>query len=237
MTWPSGLPRATTMAERPCFVTDRKWCGWLAALMASMAICVLPSVPFLKPTGIERPDESWRCTWLSVVRAPMAPHETRSAMYCGVIVSRNSHPAGRPFSARSSSRPRASSRPSLTLNVLSRCGSLMSPFHPTVVRWLLEVDAHDEHQRVLELGADGQQLARVLARRLDVVDRARPHDDDQAIVLAAQHLGDGGARVGDGRRGGLRQRQVLHEDRGRDERPDALDPEVVGGVEHGSRRI
>ena len=54
-------------------VTDRKWCGWLAARMASTAIFRLPSVPFLKPTGQDRPEASSRCTWLSVVRAPMAP--------------------------------------------------------------------------------------------------------------------------------------------------------------------
>lgn len=35
-------------------------------------------------------------TWLSVVRAPMAPQATRSAVYCGEIVSRNSVPHGTP---------------------------------------------------------------------------------------------------------------------------------------------
>jgi hypothetical protein len=43
----------------------------------------LPSVPFLKPTGQDRPDASSRCTCDSVVRAPMAPQLIRSAMYCG----------------------------------------------------------------------------------------------------------------------------------------------------------
>ncbi len=71
--------------------------------MASTAIFTLPSVPFLNPTGHDRPDASSRCTWLSVVRAPIAPQETRSAMYCGVIMSRNSHPAGSPMLLMSSS--------------------------------------------------------------------------------------------------------------------------------------
>ena len=53
-----------------------------------------PEVPFLKPTGQETPETSWRWTWLSVVRAPMAPQLTRPAMYCGEIMSRNSVPAG-----------------------------------------------------------------------------------------------------------------------------------------------
>ena len=94
MTWQSGLPRVATIADSPCLVTDRKWCGWPAAWIASIAIWMLPSVPFLNPTGTDRPDASSRCTWLSVVRAPIAPQLTRSAMYCGVIVSRNSQPGG-----------------------------------------------------------------------------------------------------------------------------------------------
>ena len=80
-----------------------------------------PEVPFLNPIGIERPEASSRCSCdlkvahmsmataaactcmsstapitHSVVRAPMAPQEIRSAMYCGETVSRNSVPAGRP---------------------------------------------------------------------------------------------------------------------------------------------
>jgi hypothetical protein len=42
---------------------------------------MLPAVPFLNPTGIERPEASWRWIWLSVVRAPIAPHATTSEMY------------------------------------------------------------------------------------------------------------------------------------------------------------
>ncbi len=109
---------------------------WLAAAArtASSAICTLPSVPFLKPTGIERPEPSWRWIWLSVVRAPIAPHETVSEMYCGVIGSRNSHPTGSPSSITASSNPRAQRRPVLTSPESSRCGSLIIPFHPVVVR-------------------------------------------------------------------------------------------------------
>src|SRR5690606_41948126 len=52
-------------------------------LMASAAILMLPSVPFLSPTGHDRPEASSRCTCDSVVRAPIAPQLTRSAIYCG----------------------------------------------------------------------------------------------------------------------------------------------------------
>ncbi len=43
-----------------------------------------------------QPEASSRWIWLSVVRAPIAAQDTRSAMYCGVVMSRNSVPAGRP---------------------------------------------------------------------------------------------------------------------------------------------
>ena len=67
-----------------------------AAVQPSIATLRSPSVPFLNPTGIDRPDASWRWIWLSVVRAPMAPQLIRSAMYCGLIGSRNSVAVGRP---------------------------------------------------------------------------------------------------------------------------------------------
>ena len=54
-----------------------KACGAAAARTASTATWTLPSVRFLKPIGIERPEPSWRWIWLSVVRAPIAPQATR----------------------------------------------------------------------------------------------------------------------------------------------------------------
>ncbi len=115
MTWQSSLPLVETMAEWPALVTERKWWVAAAALMASTAILMLPSVPFLKPTGQDRPEASSRCTCDSVVRAPMAPQLMRSAVYCGVMVSRNSVAAGRPSSFISHSSLRARRRPSLIL--------------------------------------------------------------------------------------------------------------------------
>src|SRR2546430_9914621 len=66
MMWQSSLPRVCTIATWPLLCTDRKWCFWRAARIASTAILTFPSVPFLKPTGADRPDASSRCTWLSV---------------------------------------------------------------------------------------------------------------------------------------------------------------------------
>ena len=93
-----------------------------------------PSVPFLKPTGQDRPEAIWRWIWLSVVRAPIAPQATRSAMYWGVITSRNSQAVGRPRALMSSSTRRARASPSLMWKLPSSAGSLISPFQPTVVR-------------------------------------------------------------------------------------------------------
>ncbi len=94
----------------------------------------LPSVPFLNPMGNDTPLASSRCSCDSVVRAPIAPHEIRSEMYCGEIVSSSSDPTGTPDSVRSHSSCRARRRPLLILNDPSMSGSLIKPFHPTVVR-------------------------------------------------------------------------------------------------------
>lgn len=87
--------------------------------MASMAIDTFPSVPFLNPTGTERPEASSRWIWDSVVRAPIAPQETRSPKNWGVKVSRNSQPQGIPVSLMVRRRERAIRRPLLIWKELS----------------------------------------------------------------------------------------------------------------------
>ena len=134
ITWPSGLPVVCRIAGVPLWSTPAKECVAAAARTASTATWTLPSVRFLKPTGIDRPEPSWRWIWLSVVRAPIAAHETVSEMYCGVIGSRNSQPTGRPRRRTSSSSSRAARTPASTSPEPSRCGSLMRPFQPVVVR-------------------------------------------------------------------------------------------------------
>ena len=136
MRWQSGLPVGRDDRRR-ALLGDRQETGAGArpTRIASMATCTLPSVPFLKPTGIDRPDASSRWIWLSVVRAPIAPQATRSAMNCGVIGSRNSVPAGSPMSRRSIEQAARQAQPLVDRgSVPSRCGSLMRPFQPTVVR-------------------------------------------------------------------------------------------------------
>src|SRR4029450_4838042 len=93
-----------------------------------------PSVLFLKPPGHDSPDASCRWIWLSVVRAPIAPQHTRSPKYCGEIGSRYSVPVATPRSISDRNRLRAVRRPRVMSYELLRCGSLIRPFQPTVVR-------------------------------------------------------------------------------------------------------
>ena len=66
------------MAERPWSFTPRKLWGRAAERMAFTAASRSPSVPFLKPTGVERPEDISRWVCDSEVRAPMAVQVTRS---------------------------------------------------------------------------------------------------------------------------------------------------------------
>ncbi len=102
--------------------------------MAFNATCKPPSVPFLKPIGIDRPDAISRWVWLSVVRAPTATQDRASAMYCGDTGSRASLAAGMPLLARSNNSFRPRSKPVTISKVPSKWGSLIMPFQPTVVR-------------------------------------------------------------------------------------------------------
>lgn len=121
------------MAATPCLVTPMKWWEWDAAWHASTATPNVPSVPFLKPIGKDRPDASSLCSWDSVVLAPMAPKESRSARYCGEMVSSISEPIGTPVLVKFTNSCLALCRPLLMLKVLLTSGSLINPFQPTVV--------------------------------------------------------------------------------------------------------
>ena len=84
--------------------------------------------------GKESPLASSRWSWDSVVRAPMAPREMRSARNWGEMVSSISLAMGMPELVRSTKSCRDTRRPLLILNVSSMSGSLIRPFQPTVVR-------------------------------------------------------------------------------------------------------
>ena len=122
------------MLVRPFWLMPRKLCGLAADFMALIATSMLPSVPFLKPTGVDRPLAISRWVCDSVVRAPIAYQLIRSARYWGESGSSASDPAGSPRCANASRSSRASVMPSSMRNVSSMCGSLMNPFQPAEVR-------------------------------------------------------------------------------------------------------
>ncbi len=91
-------------------------------------------MPFLKPSGVDKPLAISRWVCDSVVRAPIAVQVIRSDRYCGVIGSSASVAVGRPVSARYSNSSRAMCRPFSIWKESSMSGSLINPFQPTVVR-------------------------------------------------------------------------------------------------------
>ena len=122
---------------------------------------------FLKPIGIDSPEASWRWTWLSVVRAPIAPQVTASAMYCGLIGSRNSQPAGRPRAEHvEQAAARARRSPSVDVEAAVQAGIVDQALPAHRGARLLEVDPHDDQGS----SASG---ATVAARPLRVVEGGR----------------------------------------------------------------
>ena len=98
---------------------------------------------------------------------------------------------------------------------------------------LLEVDAHDHAEVPGHLVGQGPEPAPVVERRHGVVDRARPDHHDEPVVLAVEDARDLLAAAADGHGGRLAERELLEQDRRRQERPEALDAEVAGRLEHG----
>ena len=123
---------------------------------ASTATWTSPSVRFLKPTGIERPEPSWRWIWLSVVRAPIAPQETASEMYCGVIGSRNSHADRQPEVEHLEQQRARHAQARVDVAGAVQVGVVDQALPAGRRARLLEVDAHRDQQVVA-------QLARALA--------------------------------------------------------------------------
>ena len=150
--WIAGTPLSSIPA---------KACEAPAARTASTATWTSPSVRFLKPIGIERPEPSWRWIWLSVVRAPIAPQATASEMYCGVIGSRNSQPIGSPVSRIWSSsvarQPQAGVDVGGAVEVRVVDQALPADRGPR----LLEVDPHHDQQVLAELA---RRLRRAVRR-------------------------------------------------------------------------
>ena len=123
----------------------------------------------LRRCGSERhpnppPNPSGTCD--SVVRAPIAPQATQSAMNCGEIVSRNSTAAGTPCSLTSQSSWRPTRRPLLMEKEPFRSGSLINPCTEATL-----------HHRLSGRLGQSDLPADVGARLLEV----NAHDDDKVL--------------------------------------------------------
>src|SRR5436309_12024331 len=189
MTWQSGLPRVETIPARPCSVTPRKRCGWAAARTASIAICTPPSVPFLKPTGIERPEASSRWTWLSVVRAPIPPgDEVRGELRRDRIEELRAR--GEAELDQVEQEPTREAEALVDGEGAVEVRIVEEPLPADRRARLLEVDAHHDAEVAAELVGHPLQAVRVVEPGHRVVDGARADDDQQAVVLATQDAND-----------------------------------------------
>ena len=183
--------------------------------MASTEIWVLPSVPFLKPTGMLSPLAIWRWVWLSVVRAPMAAHVTRSARYWGTMGSRNS--VGGVDTHLGDLQQQLSA-------LLEAAGDVEGVVHLRIVQEalpadggarLLEVDPHDDEQPVGVLPAQIVQPPGIFECGALIVDRARSRDHEESRVLTIQDRLDRASTFDDRSLGGGGRRQILDEVRRR----------------------
>ncbi len=93
---------------------------------------------------------------------------------------------------------------------------------------LLEVDPHHDQQVGAVPVAEGGQAAGVVQRGGRIVDRARPGDDQQAVIRAVKHGTDFGAGTLNRPRGLIVQRQLIEQRRRRQQRLVAGDASIPG---------
>src|SRR5262249_47940090 len=187
-TWASGLPVVWITDAVPAGSMPRNVCGWRADSMALTATARVPSVEFLNPTGMERPLAISRCVWLSVVRAP--PADGGRAEQVGDV---RGHDGIQQLGARRKSEPRdveqqLSREAQAELHVVGTVQVRIADQALPADRGarLLEVDPHDDEQRVLDLAGEPGEPACVVDGRLGGVDRARSHHREQPAVLSPQ---------------------------------------------------
>ena len=142
-----------------------------------------PLVPFLKPTGMLSALASSRCSWLSVVRAPMAPHDTRSAVYCGEIMSKNSVPAGRPGGAPAvCATARDQLATDTTKDQLATDSSCPATWAPGCIRLTSAVDLEQQLTSHAQAFVDLEGLIEVR-----VVDQPLPSDRGARLLEVDAH--------------------------------------------------
>ena len=115
-------------------------------------------------------------------------------MYCGVVMSRNSQPAGRPRSLMSSSSARASAQAVVDVEAAVEIGVVDQALPADGGARLLEIDAHDDLEPVAEALAERDEAAGVVEGGGGIVDGAGADDDGEAVIGAVEDVVQGVAR-------------------------------------------
>ena len=195
--------------------------------MASIAICTSPSVPFLKPTGIDRPEASSRWIWLSVVRAPMAPQRDQ----VGDVLRRDRveelGAGGHAHLGEVEQQVRARAQAVVDLEGAVEVRVVDQALPADGGARLLEVDAHHDGQRIGEFVRERLELPGVVACRNGIVDGAGPDDDKQARIASGEDISYLVARGHHGCRGTLRDGELFVEEHWRKDDLRPADPQIV----------
>ena len=225
------------IADTPCLVTDGNRCGERADRTASTAIWMVPSVPFLKPTGMERPGGEFAVDL--ALRRPGADGDPRGEIRDVLRQLRVEELAGgrqAQFRDIEQELPREAEA-LVDVIALVEVGVVDEALPADRRPRLLEIAPHDGDELVLVALRQRHEALGVLHRGLGVVNRAGSDDDDEARIPLGNHVGDGLPRVRHHIRGPFRRRQLLEQDGRWKQGAGLTDAEVVGPAEHGSRQI
>ena len=198
-----------------------------------MATWMSPEVAFLNPTGQETPETSWRWTWLSVVRAPMAPQLTRPAMYCGRDHVEEFGAGGDAHLGEVEEKVARETEAVVDLVGAVEMRIVDEALPADGGAGLLKVDAHDDVEVGGEFGDCGFKQGSVFDGGGGVVDGAWADEDEEARVAMSEDAGDGEAGIEDGGNGFIAGGAFLFEEyRGKDYL-GPLDANVFDALIHG----
>ena len=196
-----------------------------------------PSVPFLKPTGHRQARGELAVDLaLGRARADRAPGDR-----VGDVLRRDRveelGPDGEPELEHLEQQPAGEAQPFVpTSNEPSRCGSLIIPFQPVVVRGFSKYTRIDHAEIAAGLRGLCRQTTGVVERGVVVVHDAGTDDDEQAIVAAIEDRRDLRASAEHARGALGAERKLVQHERRAGERDDPLDARVayvVGPVRRG----
>jgi hypothetical protein len=209
-----------------------KACGAAAATTASAATFTPPSVPFLKPTGQDRPRPAGGGSgsrWCGADGAPA--HQVGDVLRREQVQELGAGRQAQGGQVQQQAAGLAQAFVHAEAAVQPRVVDEALPAHRGA--GLLEVDPHHDDQFAGQFLAQHAQLLPVGQGLLVVVDGAGAHHHDQAVVLAGQHAGDVGPAALHHRLGLAGERHLVLQQGRRDQRPHRADAQVVhpGGVQ------